>query len=94
MTVEWRDEAACAERAPLFDASLDGETFHARLARHREAKKVCRTCVVRVECGAAVDPSRDEGIRAGKLLPAVRQYEGSDGGPGTRRDLSDRKKAS
>lgn len=48
------DGAACAGRAPLFDADLDREPVRARSARHARAVAICRTCPVRARCADAV----------------------------------------
>jgi len=47
------------------------ETKTQREARQGKAIAVCRQCPVRVECAQAVDPDRDEGVRAGVVLPPL-----------------------
>jgi WhiB family redox-sensing transcriptional regulator len=59
--------AACAGRAPMFDAELPGETAEQREVRHHRAIDICSTCNVRAACTAArTDLGRDAaGIWAG-----------------------------
>lgn len=48
---EWREQAACKPfPAVLFFGIDDSETPIERRSREEEAKEVCATCVVRVEC--------------------------------------------
>ena len=48
---EWRERAACKPYpAVLFFGIDDSETPMERRAREEEAKSVCATCTVRVEC--------------------------------------------
>lgn len=53
---------ACAGRAPLFDAQLEGETEQQRDARHARAIAVCQGCPARPECEAEV-ADREPGYR-------------------------------
>lgn len=75
VTAYWRDAAACRDRAPLFDATFDQshqrEPDTVRVARHQMAATVCRTCPVTAECLADARPGRDEGVRAGQVLPPL-----------------------
>lgn len=69
---DWRQDAACYGLAPQFDDRLGTESVTAQTIRQRAAKRVCRTkCDVLAECEAAIDPLRDEGVRAGHVLPPL-----------------------
>lgn len=71
---EWRRDAACAGHPqPLWDETVHGESRDVREARHHKAATICRRCPVAFECGASVDWSLDEGVRAGELLPPKKQ---------------------
>jgi hypothetical protein len=79
---EWRDQAACSLGYPAtwWDADCDGETREQKAARHKLAKSICQgECPVRLECARAVQPSVDEGVRAGYvvLLPLGRNRRAS-----------------
>jgi hypothetical protein len=92
----WRLDAACAghPHPEWFDCS-DGfnERPDARNARHEQALAVCRTCPVVQECADAVDPERDEGVRGGRVLPALKRPADYGDVPGTRRAFFGRKRA-
>lgn len=49
--------AACAGKAPLFDARADGEPRMAYLNRYRQAAAICRTCPVLQACNQAAHAS-------------------------------------
>ncbi len=63
------DGAACAGRAPLFDADIDGETSDERDDRHETAQRICRTCSVLNACMSTIAtlPPRTDGVWAGQL---------------------------
>lgn len=68
---EWRRDAACSLGYPSswWDADCDGEDRESKAIRHAMAKAICREeCPVRVECARSIQPSVDEGIRAGALV--------------------------
>ena len=81
----WRRDAACSFSADLrlWDADLYGESREDRAWRHEHAKAICRTCPVLEQCRAAIDWTRDDGIRAGELIP-VRKHATR---PGRLRDI-------
>jgi len=62
--------AACAGRAPLFDADIDGESSEQRDDRHERARTICRTCSVLNACMSTIAtlPRRTDGVWAGVLL--------------------------
>ncbi len=61
--------AACAGRAPLFDADIDGESSDERDERHETALRICRTCSVLNACMSTIAtlPPRTDGVWAGHL---------------------------
>ncbi len=61
--------AACAGRAPLFDADIDGESSEQRDERHETAQRICRTCSVLNACMSTIAtlPPRTDGVWAGVL---------------------------
>lgn len=71
----WWERARCLGMAPLFDAEggrVRGRAAAKALAERLErAARVCAECPVRRECDADWRPGRDEGIRAGKVLPSI-----------------------
>jgi hypothetical protein len=74
----WYDRAACLGMAPLFDAAegdrkgtFDAQQRKAHADRLMQAARVCAECPVTAECDADWRPGRDEGIRAGKVLPSI-----------------------
>lgn len=52
------DGAACAGRAPLFDARAEGESRLDYLVRYSKAARICHTCPVLVACNQAVLESK------------------------------------
>jgi WhiB family redox-sensing transcriptional regulator len=46
---DWRDDAACVSNPNLFHAPF-AEKSQAKERREQEAKTVCRTCEVRLDC--------------------------------------------
>lgn len=76
--VPWWERAACLGMAPLFDAveswkqgRSDRRQVKAIADRLEAAAKVCERCPVRAECDADWKVGRDEGVRAGKVLPPI-----------------------
>lgn len=75
----WYDHAACVGKAPLFDAESDGPyegrnsdaKRRANAHRYEAAARVCAVCPVTAQCWRDARPGRDEGIRAGRLLPPL-----------------------
>ena len=74
----WFWSAACSGLAPLFDApaaeragSRTRQEMAAEAERIHRAKLICGRCSVTLECFDDAQPGRDEGIRAGVLLPAA-----------------------
>jgi hypothetical protein len=74
----WWWRAACLGMAPLFDAAegtrngrFDAGQRKAHADRQQAAARVCATCPVTVQCERDARPGRDEGIRAGKVLPPI-----------------------
>lgn len=63
--------AACAGKAPLFDARAEGESQALYLRRYRKAAGICRTCPVLDACDQAVNDSAP-GQRSG--IWAERRY--------------------
>lgn len=64
--------AACAGHPePLWDATLEGEEEHERVARHTRALAFCRICPARVPCLELVDITQDDGIWGAVLLPTL-----------------------
>lgn len=63
----WREDAACLPYpAILFFGQDDNETPAERRAREDQAKIVCETCVVRVEClQYAIETKEQYGIWGG-----------------------------
>jgi len=63
------DGAACAGRAPLFDADIDGESSEQRDDRHATAQRICGTCSVLDACTSTIAtlPPRTDGVWAGVL---------------------------
>jgi len=63
------DGAACAGRAPLFDADIDGESSDERDDRHETAQRICRSCSVLDACRSTIAtlPPRTDGVWAGVL---------------------------
>ncbi len=62
---------ACAGRAPLFDATIHGETERQRDRRHAYALAICDTCPALHDCRASIDWRRDDGVLGGILLPTI-----------------------
>lgn len=59
--------AACAGKAPLFDARAEGEPQALYLRRYRTAAAICRTCPALDACNEAVresEPGQCTGIWA------------------------------
>lgn len=56
--------AACAGKAPLFDARAEDEPRSDYLARVRHASTICETCPVFNKCRQAIDAS-EPGTRRG-----------------------------
>jgi hypothetical protein len=78
----WPADGLCVgSRDPLWDASIEGEPATERVARHKEAVAICRRCPVRLPCFRAVDPEKDDGVRGGVVLAALKsgRYYGSYG---------------
>jgi hypothetical protein len=79
----WWERAACLGMAPLFDAEGDGHRDGRRnraktkaiADRYEAAARVCATCPVTRECERDGRIGRDEGIRNGKVLPALFSHE-------------------
>jgi hypothetical protein len=70
MNADWRNDAACKDQAPYFDAHIDGETTEDMKYRQQAAIVTCGRCPVFEQCKADTDPLLDGGtIRAGKVLP-------------------------
>jgi hypothetical protein len=75
----WWERARCLGMAPLFDSEGDGKRNGRRdLAKLKEiaerqerAARVCAQCPVTAECDQDWQLGRDEGIRAGKVLPPI-----------------------
>lgn len=64
--------AACAGiTAPLWDATVDGESDAERVRRQAAGLRFCGRCPVRSECLASVDLRHDDGIRGGHVLPTI-----------------------
>lgn len=66
----WWWRAACRGSAPLFDAPSAHSPAEAE--RIHRATLICGRCTVRAECLADAQIGRDEGIRAGRVLPPVK----------------------
>lgn len=68
----WMERGACVGRWPMWDRTIDGEGERARLARQREAARVCRTaCPVLAECRAWSEQAAtigDFGVCAGRVV--------------------------
>ena len=68
----WTERAACVGRWPMWDRSVEGESEKARLARQREAAKVCRTqCSVIAQCrdwSERVETIGDFGVVGGRVV--------------------------
>lgn len=74
----WWERAACLGMAPLFDAvegakkgRFDRAQQKATAERLERAARVCATCPVTRECDLDWKVGRDEGVRAGKVLPSL-----------------------
>lgn len=67
MNRDWRESAACAGRAPEFDAHILGESDRQMRARHEVAKQVCAGCSVIAECAADFVKHVDSGVRFGQV---------------------------
>ena len=66
-------QAACAGHPePLWDGAVDGETPVDQDRRHARALAICRSCPVRRACAELIDVQQDDGVRAGVLLPTIR----------------------
>jgi hypothetical protein len=92
---DWRYYAACRAHPHVewWDEGFVGhrETREGKAERHERAIKVCdEQCVVKAECEAAIDPDRDEGVRAGRRLKPLT----TPGGYGEVQGTSRRKRAS
>lgn len=62
---DWRHRAACKGQHELFFAS-PSETAPARYAREAQAKAICRTCPVLVECRAYARAHNERGVWGGE----------------------------
>ena len=80
----WPEDGKCyGHPSPeLWDLSVESETVPQRHARHEEAKRICGTCPVTVQCIEARDPTRDEGVRGGKLFKLPAYHVGGYGAVG------------
>lgn len=75
----WWWDAACHGMAPMFDhvvgersgGHVPDALLKADAKRYEAAARVCAGCPVRAQCDADTQVGRDEGIRAGRLLPPV-----------------------
>lgn len=69
---DWMIRGACVGKQPGWDRSIDGESEKARLARQREAARICRTaCPVLRECRAwseRVETIGDFGVVGGRVV--------------------------
>lgn len=72
------DHGACvgADTA-LFFPPIDKETPHAARMRVKAAKKICASCIVRVQCGEYATAAREPGIWGGMDEAARRQLRRS-----------------
>lgn len=71
----WRESAACFGENPiLWDGILDHEHHSTRKQRQALAIAVCERCTVTAQCAADTIPGRDEGVRAGQVLPDVQCF--------------------
>ena len=76
----WYDHAKCLGQAPLFDAptasrggARSRQDMAAEAERIHRARLICGRCPVQVQCLADAKPvERDEGIRAGIVLPPLK----------------------
>lgn len=58
--------AACAKRAPAFDAEIDGESEQERSHRLALAARICHGCQVRTACKqAALEQGEPQGLWGG-----------------------------
>ena len=74
---------ACAGHPePLWDAHVDGEDEAEQVIRHVRALRICRRCPAVDWCGATVDPTVDDGVRAGRILPTIHDSDRRSPYPG------------
>lgn len=72
-------EAACRQRAPLFDDRHDGESAERQRQRLDAARDLCQGCQAQTACRTAPRDSRYGGIgvQAGRVLVAPARRHGT-----------------
>jgi WhiB family redox-sensing transcriptional regulator len=72
----WRDRAACAGTAPLWDDVVDGESHEQRTERQAKAVAICRSCPVTEECRRERLPW-EGGVWSGRVFVAAKNARGA-----------------